>query len=200
MKKLTERDYRISNWSGGKTIQLAIAPVGAEYADRDFLWRLSSATVNLYESDFTALPDYMRLIAPISGKMRLMHNGGKPVDILPYETHRFDGADNTHSRGCCTDFNLMLRKGVCDGCINAVKGDAAENQVLCPVPGVETMLIYCTEGRISVSSGDERVELNERETAILQGGFAGTVTLTFTENSRALTAQVWRTDGRETAV
>ncbi len=32
---------------GGATTQLAIAPKGAVYADRDFLWRLSSATVEL---------------------------------------------------------------------------------------------------------------------------------------------------------
>ena len=74
MKKLTERDYRISDWSGGKTIQIAIAPEDALYAERSFLWRLSSATVDLDESDFTSLPDYLRLIAPLRGEMRLSHN------------------------------------------------------------------------------------------------------------------------------
>ena len=32
---LTSKDYVVSNWSGGKTIQIAIAPEGAVYADRD---------------------------------------------------------------------------------------------------------------------------------------------------------------------
>ena len=49
MRKLTESDYRISDWSGGKTVQIAIAPEDAQYADRAFLWRLSSATVDLDE-------------------------------------------------------------------------------------------------------------------------------------------------------
>ena len=197
MRKLTERDYRISDWSGGKTIQLAIAPAGAVYADRDFLWRLSSATVNLDESDFTALPDYMRLIAPISGWMRLTHNAGETVDLMPYETHRFDGADSTHSWGCCTDFNLMLRKGVCDGCISAIKGDTAEEQILFPESGTEAMLIYCTEGGFSVSCGDERLELTEREAALLQGEPFGPVTLTFAAHSRGLSARVWRSGERQ---
>ena len=54
---LTPADYLTTSWSGGTTTQLTIAPAGAVYADRDFLWRVSSATVELDESDFTALPD-----------------------------------------------------------------------------------------------------------------------------------------------
>ena len=49
---LPPADYVTTQWSGGATTQLAIAPKGAVYADRDFLWRLSSATVELDESDF----------------------------------------------------------------------------------------------------------------------------------------------------
>ena len=64
---LTKSNYIISQWSGGTTTQLAIAPEGAVYADRDFLWRISSATVDLEESDFTALPDYVRLISVLDG-------------------------------------------------------------------------------------------------------------------------------------
>ena len=44
---LTKDDYVVSQWSGGTTTQLAIAPSGAQYGDRTFLWRLSSATVDL---------------------------------------------------------------------------------------------------------------------------------------------------------
>ena len=60
---LTSKDYVVSNWSGGKTIQIAIAPEGAVYADRDFLWRVSSATADLDESDYTPLPDYERWLS-----------------------------------------------------------------------------------------------------------------------------------------
>ena len=192
MKKLTERDYRISGWSGGETIQIAIAPEGARYADRDFLWRLSSATVSLDESDFTALPDYMRLIAPISGSMRLSHNGGDPVELRPYEIHRFDGADSTHSWGRCTDFNLMLRKGECDGRIAPAEGGAAEEIIIFPEAGAEVILIYCTEGGVAVSCGNDRLELAEREAALLQGVLNDPVRIVFLGFGRVITAQVWR--------
>ena len=42
---ITQEQYVTTLWSGGTTTQLAIAPEGAVYADRDFLWRLSSAKV-----------------------------------------------------------------------------------------------------------------------------------------------------------
>ena len=115
MQHLTPKDYITTKWSGGLTTQLGIAPEGAVYADRDFLWRLSSATVEDAESDFTALPDYERLISTLEGTIELSHNGGEKLTLNPYEVHRFDGGDSTHSWGCCRDFNLMLRKGKCEG-------------------------------------------------------------------------------------
>ena len=67
IQHLTPSDYITTKWSGGLTTQLGIAPASAVYADRDFLWRLSSATVEDAESDFTALPDYERLISTLEG-------------------------------------------------------------------------------------------------------------------------------------
>ncbi len=192
MKHLTEQDYRISSWSGGKTIQIAIAPEGAEYAGRDFLWRLSSATVDLEESDFTALPDYTRLIAPVRGQMRLTHNGGDPIDLPPYKVHRFDGADATHSWGCCTDFNLMLRKGACDGRMIPLGNGAAGEEAFTPEPSAEVLVIYCTEGHVSVRYRGESAELAEREAVLLESRQIGPVTLKFSDGSRAMSAQAWR--------
>ncbi len=166
MKKLTEKDYLVSTWSGGKTTQIAIAPEGAVYADRTFLWRLSSATVDLEESDFTALPDYDRLITPLDGSMRLTHSSmsGKEIVLTPYDIHAFDGADQTHSWGRCTDFNLMLRKGKCGGRMTPIRLKEAidqpleENAAPCrkeeekavvsfvPGPSSEVLLLFAAEG------------------------------------------------------
>ena len=40
---LKPEDYVVSTWSGGTTTQLGIAPQGAVYAHRDFLWRPGTA-------------------------------------------------------------------------------------------------------------------------------------------------------------
>lgn len=111
MIKMKETDFTVNKWSGGITNQLAIGPEDASFEKRDFDWRISSAVVELPESDFTFLPDYMRYISTISGNMELSHPEGHKVRLTPGDVYYFDGAEHTHSAGKCTDLNLMLRKG-----------------------------------------------------------------------------------------
>ena len=143
---LTPADYVTTQWSGGATTQLAIAPKGAVYADRDFLWRLSSATVELDESDFTPLPAYDRVISTLRGDMVLAHNGGERLTLHPYEIHDFSGADDTHSWGRCTDFNLMLRRGQCRGCVTAHFPHGTETLAL--HAGTETLTLAAHESAL----------------------------------------------------
>ena len=163
-EKRTPEEYTVSRWSGGSTTQLAIAPEGAQYADRDFLWRVSSATVELEESDFTPLPDYDRQIATLRGEISLRHGDGAPIALRPYQVYRFDGGAPTHACGCCTDFNLMLRKGRADGTIEALRTDTAP-LTLTPAAG-ETMLLYCVEGDCHVFIGSDRIQLAAGESLL----------------------------------
>ena len=109
---LTEKDYKVGQWSGGTTTELFIWPEGADYAKREFSVRVSSARVGLEESDFTPLVGVMRYITPLSGGFTLTHPGITPVVMLPMDVpYRFSGETPTHCVGKATDFNLML-KGV----------------------------------------------------------------------------------------
>ncbi len=109
---LTQKDYKTSAWSGGTTTELFIWPQGASYAARQFQFRISSATVDLAESDFTLLPGVERYITPLSGGFTLLHPGKEPVVMGPLSApYRFSGEETTHCVGKATDFNLML-KGV----------------------------------------------------------------------------------------
>ena len=153
LRKLTKNEYAVSAWSGGTTTQLAIFPPEAKYAERDFLWRVSSAAVALEESDFTALPDYDRLIATLQGEIVLTHNGGAPLRLRPFEVHAFSGADATHSRGRCTDFNLMLRRGRATGSMEALR--LTDRPVSLPSPSKgEWLLLYCVEGAAAACRAD----------------------------------------------
>ena len=162
---LTPADYVTTQWSGGATTQLAIAPKGAVYADRDFLWRLSSATVELDESDFTPLPAYDRVISTLRGDMVLAHNGGERLTLHPYEIHDFSGADDTHSWGRCTDFNLMLRRGQCRGCVTAHFPHGTETLAL---HAGETALLFCGEGSVTLRAGTETLTLAAHESALIE--------------------------------
>ena len=161
---LTPADYVTTAWSGGTTTQLAIEPAGARYADRDFLWRISSAKVELEESDFTALPDYRRFISTLRGDMTLSHNGGPELKLRPGDIHCFDGGDRTHSWGRCTDFNLMLRKGAAEGSMTAlrVEGTACFR----PEKETECALLYCAAGCVSVRGGGKESRLSAGESIL----------------------------------
>ncbi len=120
---LTEKDYKTSAWSGGTTTEVFIWPEGASYAAREFAFRISSARVDLPESDFTPLPGVTRYITPLSGGFSLTHKTGDPIVLGPLAVpYRFDGGIDTHCVGTATDFNLML-KGV-EGEMTLVQGTA----------------------------------------------------------------------------
>ena len=161
-------DYLRTAWSGGVTTQLHIAPEGARYADRDFLWRISSATVELEESDFTPLPDYERFLAILEGELVLTHNGGAPIRLRPLEVHRFSGADGTHSRGRCRDFNLMLRRGAAQGLMEALRL-SGESRELRPEPWAEELLLFCVRGGCRVGSGERSETLSPGESLLVRG-------------------------------
>ena len=109
---LTKKDYKVGLWSGGSTTELFIWPEGADYAKREFKLRVSSARVDLEESDFTPLLGVTRYITPLTGGFTLTHPGCEPVVQGPLaEPYRFSGEIQTHCVGRVTDFNLML-KGV----------------------------------------------------------------------------------------
>ena len=170
-EKRSPEDYVCSVWSGGTTTQLLIAPEGAHYAARDFLWRVSSATVELDESDFTPLPEYERLIATLQGGITLTHNGGAPICLRPYEVHAFSGGDRTHSTGRCTDFNLMLHRGQAEGSMEAVFLGAGEERAFTAEDAAQTLL-YAAEGACTVTIGADRVELLHGESLLGSGNCA----------------------------
>lgn len=151
---LTREDYVTTLWSGGTTTQLAIAPEGAVYADRDFLWRLSSAKVEDDHSDFTPLPDYVRLISVLSGELDLKIGGGARTPLELLTVRSFDGGTPVESWGKCTDFNLMLRKGACQGSVQSliVHGVCTWTPAV-PAPQRYpncTLALYCVAGGVRV--------------------------------------------------
>lgn len=184
---LTPADYVTTSWSGGTTTQLTIAPAGAVYADRDFLWRVSSATVELDESDFTALPDYRRYISTVRGEMVLSHNGGAELTLRPGDVHDFDGGDDTHSRGRCKDFNLMLRKGRANGSMSSLRLTAGSHGFT-PEADMECVLLFCAAGGALVRRGGESCRVAAGESVLTDGG--APLTLDCAEDTLLMVAQM----------
>ncbi|MBR3705024.1 MAG: HutD family protein [Oscillospiraceae bacterium] len=170
--KIPAHEQSVSRWSGGTTTQLAIYPAQAVYAERDFIWRLSSAVVELPESDFTPLPDYDRILMILNGELTLSHDGGEEYTLCALEQTSFDGASHTFSRGQVTDFNLMMRKGRCTGRVGVrgPKSNCGYGEVLSEE--YDTRLFYCVSGKIKANIGSELFELSQGDALLMEGNDA----------------------------
>ncbi len=106
-KILRKHEQTASKWAGGTTTQLAIFPENADYSKRNFLFRISTATVETEESEFTNLPGVSRIIMILDGTLWLNHEGHYSKTLQKFDTDLFDGSWKTSSKGKVTDFNLM---------------------------------------------------------------------------------------------
>jgi len=100
---------KVSKWSGGTTTELALYPADSSYQERNFKWRISTATVDDAKSTFTSLPAYNRIIMPLRGDSLLLKHAHHYNKVLhPLETDTFHGSWTTTSEGKVQDFNLMF--------------------------------------------------------------------------------------------
>lgn len=114
---ISKESVAVSRWSGGETRVYAIYPKDAVYADRDFDFRISSATIEDVPSQFTNFEGYHRYLAMLDNQVELTLNG---VD-QQYEKHQlfaFQSTDLITSYTQGTDFNLMLA--------NHIEGEVVE--------------------------------------------------------------------------
>ena len=167
---LKEENYKLSQWMGGTTKELALFPEGSSYLDRNFMWRLSSATIDKEESDFTKLPDYDRVLMVLEGEVVLSYEGERVTRLKALEQDRFDGGWKTKSFGKITDFNLMVRKGM-EGYLD-VLSPASEKQVCTSTEESELALtthtLYCKEGYCVVAFGDDSHMLSPGQLLVME--------------------------------
>ena len=149
---------KISLWAGGSSSQICIYPPEAEYAQRNFLYRISTAVADTDEwSDYTMLPGVCRHLLMLDGEAEVQHES-RTVFMQPYEpVNVFDGGEKTKAKGKVRDFNLMTKDG-CEGTMTVGVPALAE--------GVSHRLLFCGEGEADVIFTDEIIHL-EKEDALL---------------------------------
>ena len=118
--------------------------------------------MELEESDFTSLPDYDRIIMTLQGSIELRHNGGGWLELQEYEPYSFDGADDTQSIGKVVDFNLMLRKGKCQGAVIPLRmmdNETADLRgiLMQDMPQFDEIMIYCPKGHLDITDDEGNV-------------------------------------------
>lgn len=157
------RDFPVSGWSGGTTTQLYIYPPGSAYGRHDFLFRLSTATVDAEESAFTPLPGFKRVLMVLEGELTIVHAGQCEKSLRRFEQDEFDGGRETKARGKAVDFNLMLASQA----RGSVRHHALrENEEFSPdLNGFA--FVYVCMGRIKVA-GQPELLLEEKEMLVVK--------------------------------
>lgn len=145
----TKKSFSVQAWSGGTTTELYIHPAKGSYAQRNFDFRLSMATIEVEHSEFTPLPEIARKTLILEGEIQLSHEDRDAFPLRKFEVASYDGAWRTSSDGMCSDFNLMTQgttKGELDGRI-------LENGEQVVLPRSAHAFVYVHAGRIAVVSG-----------------------------------------------
>ena len=167
IKHLTPKDYQVANWSGGKTTQLYIYPEEALYSKRNFLFRLSSATVEDEYSTFTKLEKVERELILLEGEMRLVHKGRGEKQLRPYDKDRFSGEWETVSYGKATDFNLMIKTPM-KGEMHMLSIEEKQESQLIQEDNSFMKGFYCAKGHIEIQINGASELVHEHEMILIE--------------------------------
>ena len=94
-------------WANGTTTELVKFPSESDFLKRDFIFRISTATVEVEESTFSDFSGLTRILMVLEGSMTLIHEGRYQKHLNPYDQDTFDGSWATRSIGKVRDFNLI---------------------------------------------------------------------------------------------
>jgi environmental stress-induced protein Ves len=111
VRLLSKKDSKASVWSGGLTYEYMIYPETASYADRDFLFRISSATIEQEPSAFTKFNGYYRYLVMLDNDLDIEVNKEKKA-YEKYEIMEFNSDDEVTSYTKGTDFNWMVSEKI----------------------------------------------------------------------------------------
>lgn len=120
---INPKEYLTTKWDGGTTTQLYILPQGLTVND-DFMFRISSATVQSGESTFSDFSGYKRFLTVLKGNMFIKVGDAAEQYITKLTPLFFDGAMPTCSR--CSDnvidFNIIWKNTLANVDIGIVDG------------------------------------------------------------------------------
>lgn len=109
--KIAKADLIANEWDGGKTYEYFIYPPEAKYSERNFLFRISSASIDKVPSQFTRFENYKRYLVMLDNSLEIIRNG-RAEQYEKHELFTFDSNDTITSSSVGNDFNLMVQKDV----------------------------------------------------------------------------------------
>lgn len=160
----------------GTTTELAIFPPGSNFDARDFLCRVSTATLT-EGGPFTKFEGYMRILALVSGAgMNLNVDGESHAMTQPFQSIKFKGDVPTSSEligGAIDDFNVIYRPDV-DASFERIPLTSVFSSLRPERSGstdqsaIRIDVLWSPDSELEVEAGRRRVSVEERGVFILQ--------------------------------
>ncbi len=159
---VTKLNQQETQWSGGTTTQLYIYPEEATYQERNFLFRISSATVKISESIFTKLSGISRVIMILDGELKLVHENKYSKLLKKFDTDTFEGDWNTKGFGMVTDFNLMT-SGNATGSLQQLILQPQESVSKIGLNAINFVGYYLLCGEVECLINEEKINFKEKD-------------------------------------
>ncbi|WP_321320498.1 HutD family protein [Labilibaculum sp.] len=185
----TAKDFNTINWTGGTSTQLYIYPPTSDYQQRDFDFRLSTATVEVEESDFTSLPGVSRKIMILDGAIEIIHENRYSKKLGKFDTDSFEGDWKTSSIGKCIDFNLMTH-GTSKGEIKALSIEKKQIVNLPLEKETDFLIGYIFSGEISLTINQKIHQLQQGNLLVITQFGSANLQLTGMENSEIIISKI----------
>jgi environmental stress-induced protein Ves len=178
-------NFKTNNWSGGTTTELFIYPPTTVYTERNFNFRLSTATVNIETSEFTGLPNVSRKIMVLDGAIELHHKQQYTKKLAQFQTDSFKGDWKTSCKGTCTDFNLMTT-GNTSGNIEAITLNKNDTHIYQPITTNNWLFIYVYTGQVTLSFIDKTYLLTKGGLFVLNENISQNIQLKANKDSHLI--------------
>ncbi|MEG2102453.1 MAG: HutD family protein [Flavobacterium sp.] len=164
---LYKKDSKASIWSGGLTYEYMIYPKTANYSDRDFVFRISSATIEDFPSEFTKFKGYHRYLVMLDNCLDVEVNKEKKA-YEKYEIMEFNSDDEVTSYTKGIDFNWMVSEKISHHKLETTNRNQNCDAEIVIVFSLQTTVITINEKRYSLEPYDLLViENQEKENIIL---------------------------------
>ncbi len=138
-------------WANGTSTELFVFPADGNFQTRDFTFRISTATVEAEETDFSDFSGLTRILMILDGNLSLTHEGRYTKKLAPLEQDTFDGGWKTKSKGKVRDFNVMF-KSPANGNVKAIH--FTENEIQHFVLNGEYDFFFVHSGRFECNGNE----------------------------------------------
>lgn len=109
--RISKNNIKANSWDGGKTYEYYIYPPESNYSERNFLFRISAASIEKVPSHFTKFKNFNRFLVMLDNDLNIQRNGIEE-HYLQQEIFTFDSNDEIISYAKGNDFNLMVHKDI----------------------------------------------------------------------------------------